>query len=111
MMTSEIEAKIDILRIILAKAGIHYVCPCYWSGFATSENVLKHCGEESDVNHQGLLSKEVRPFAELYGRLMEQNIDYTDMDIDYDGHGVLDFHRCFELDVVLTHKSKSELYL
>lgn len=111
MMTSEIEARIDILRIILAKAGIHYVCPCCWSGFATSDSVLEHCGKESDANHQGLLSKDVTPFAELYGRLMEQNIDYADLDIDYDGRGVPNFHRCFELDIVLRHKSKWELYL
>jgi hypothetical protein len=73
--------------------------------------VLKYYNKKSDVNNQGLLLKEVSPFAELYRRLIEQNIDYTDLDIDYDGHGFPDFHRCFELDIVLRHRSKWELYL
>jgi hypothetical protein len=110
MMSTNFAAKVDIFRNIIGIAGIHYVCPCCWSGFATSDGVLEHCGETRDDSHQGLLSKEVTPFVEIYGELMGQSIDYTTLDIDYDGHGVPDFHRCFEIDEVLRHKSKWEFY-
>ncbi|KAJ5335685.1 uncharacterized protein N7506_005621 [Penicillium brevicompactum] len=105
MMSDELAEKIDILRNIIGIAGIHYVCPCCWSGFATSANVLEHCGKEKDEYHQGLLSKKVAPFVEIYGELMGRSIDFTTLDIDYDGHGVPDFHRCFEIDEVLKQRS------
>lgn len=110
MMSDELAAEIDIFRNIIGIAGIHYVCPCCWSGFASSDGVLEHCGEKRDDNHQGLLSKEVTPFVEIYGELIGQSIDYTTLDIDYDGHGVPDFHRCFEIEEVLRHKSKWGFY-
>lgn len=110
MMSNEVAAKVDIYRNIIGIAGIHYVCPCCWSGFATSDSVLEHCGKNRDGYHQGLLSKKVTSFVEIYGGLMGQSINYTTLDIDYDGHGVPDFHRCFEIDEVLRHKSKWEFY-
>lgn len=42
---------------------------------------------------------------------MGHSIDYTTLEIEYDGHGVPDFHRCFGIDRVLRQTQKWEFCL
>ena len=95
--------KLEILKVLLHKAGIHCACPACWIGFSKSEYVTEHCALERGECHQGLVSKEVKPFAKLYGELLGKEIDLAHMEVKFDGHGVPDFHKSFCIDKILGH--------
>lgn len=106
MMATSTATKLDILRSIVKMAGIHYVCPSCWIGFVKFEYVTEHCGVERDDNHRGLLSKEMKTFVTLYGALLGREVDLDSIKVDFDGHGVPNFYRCFGIDEILRHKGK-----
>lgn len=98
--------KLEILKVLLHKAGIHCACPACWIGFSKSEYVTEHCALERGEHHQGLLSKKVKSFVKLYGELLGKKVNLTHMEVDFDGHGVPDFHKSFRIDKILEHLSK-----
>jgi hypothetical protein len=97
------------LREKIKFGGVHYACPFCLSGFASCHEVLNHCAKEEDENHQGLLSAEVETFARFYGKSMGCSIDSATLKIDFGRHGSPSFNRCFEINEVLTHKSKCSI--
>lgn len=104
--------RVDILKNLAHKAGIHHSCPSCWKGFAKPEQVTRHCAIEIDESHAGLLSKDVKTFVRLYKELLEQKalpgqkLDLTHMEIDFDGQMVPDFHKCFHIERILGHLCK-----
>lgn len=109
MMTSQLAAKVRILREITKTAGIHYACPYCLIGFATYDEVQNHCTKERDENHEGLLSTEVEPFARFYGQSMGCMFVPEILNITFDGYGNPSFDGCFEINEVVRHRSKCKV--
>jgi hypothetical protein len=106
-MATSTATRFEILRSLVKNAGIHYACPSCWTGFAKSEHVTEHCDAERDNIHRGLLSKEVKNFVKLYGKLLGQKLDWAHMkEVEFDGNMVPDFRECFRIDNILGHLSK-----